>query len=149
MEKTNGESRLEAAHDIAHTLFMAFFERPSRLNQKVQEAFASAGDRRNALDGSKQARNVMDKIVASLTRKYGTEKAEEIAFNLSDWNSDAAFLVALHLYPEKFTQAEIRWGIELLLIHAPNHLMAAATLAGKRLQDIWGLGVVVEPPATQ
>ena len=88
----------------------------------------------------------MDKIVASLTRKYGKEKAEEIAFNLSDWNSDAAFLVALHLYLERFTQAEIRWGIELLLVHAPNHLIAAATLAGKELQDIWHLGIQVQPP---
>jgi hypothetical protein len=38
--------------------------------------------------------------------------ADEIAFHLTDWSSKAAFLVALHLFPERFTPEEIREGFK-------------------------------------
>lgn len=37
---------------------------------------------------------------------------------------DAAFLVAVHLFPEKFTPAEMRAGIDLVLCHIPAHVIA-------------------------
>ncbi|MGH2548563.1 MAG: hypothetical protein ACRDHN_04190 [Thermomicrobiales bacterium] len=63
----------------------------------------------------------------------------DIAFHLTDWAADAAFLVALHLFPERFTAEEIADGIESFLIHAPNHVAAAAVLSGWPPKDIFGV----------
>ncbi len=51
-----------------------------------------------------------DQIAKAIGSKSGYSKkvARHIAFNLADWNADAAFLVALHLFPERFTDAEIQ-----------------------------------------
>lgn len=70
----------------------------------------------------------MDAIAAALSEQYGTTKAADIAFHMADWNSDAAFVTALHLFPERFTAAEIEAGISLFLTHAPNHIRAACDL---------------------
>lgn len=63
--------------------------------------------------------------------------AAEIGFHLVDWQSEAAFLVALVLYPERFSDAEIAEGVRALLIHAPAHLLAAARLSGHPVDDIF------------
>ena len=55
-------------------------------------------------------------------------KNDEIALNIVDWNSDAAFLVAVHLFPERFSSEEIRDGVNALMIHVPDHLRDAARL---------------------
>lgn len=65
----------------------------------------------------------------ALTPQFGSERAREIAFHLLDWNSDAAFIVALLLFPERFTKLEIAAGIDTFLIHAPNHIPLAQKLA--------------------
>jgi hypothetical protein len=70
--------------------------------------------------------------------------AHDIAFHLTDWAADAAFLVALVLSPEKFTDAEVRAGIRQFLIHAPNHVCAAAKLADEPVRDIFGVGALDE-----
>jgi hypothetical protein len=44
-------------------------------------------------------------------------------------------IVALHLYPERFTPKEIEAGVELFLCHVPNHVIAAARLAGHPVED--------------
>ena len=84
----------------------------------------------------------MDAIEAALTsdRESGdsiAENAPEIAFHLSDWNWDAAFIVCLHLFPERFTAAEINAGIGLFLVHAPNHIRAACGLTGTYVWENW------------
>lgn len=63
--------------------------------------------------------------------------ADEIAFHLTDWSAEAAFLVALHLFPERFTKEEIEEGVLAFLIHAPNHIVAAARLSGHPVEDIF------------
>jgi len=73
----------------------------------------------------------------ALVREFDDKRAFDIAFHLTDWNSDAAFIVALLLFPERFTPNEIRDGIEDFLIHAPNHVAAAAKLRGYPVQDIF------------
>jgi hypothetical protein len=49
-----------------------------------------------------------------------------------DWNGEAAFIVALLLYPERFSSDEIEAGITGFLIHAPNHIPAALKIAADR-----------------
>ncbi len=70
---------------------------------------------------------------------FSLEQAYDIGFHLTDWNSDAAFLVALILFPERFDAEEIAEGVEGFLIHAPNHVAAAAKLFGYPIEDIFGV----------
>ena len=58
-----------------------------------------------------------------------------MAFHLTDWNSDAAFLVAVILCPERFTSQEISEGIIRCMVHAPDHLMAACRIGGYDVAD--------------
>jgi len=113
-------------------------------DKRTFEVFASAGDRRINLHPTHHARDVIETIENAIREEYG-DKAHDIAFHLSDWSSDAAFLVALHLYPEKFTVEEIREGVEAIIIHAPNHLAAAGALGGYPVEDIFELGFRVPP----
>jgi hypothetical protein len=69
-------------------------------------------------------------------------RARDIAFHLSDWASDAAFIVAIQLFPERFTAAEIADGVEDFLIHVPNHVVAAAVLGGHPIDDIFEVGAL-------
>jgi hypothetical protein len=43
----------------------------------------------------------------------------------------------LHLFPERFTQDEIEAAVDMFLIHVPNHIVAAARLAGHPAEDIF------------
>lgn len=81
----------------------------------------------------------------ALGSEFPPRTASEIAFHMTDWNSDAAFIAALILYPERFTSAEIRSGILNFLIHAPNHLAAAAKLHGYPVDDIFEVGALDGP----
>ena len=102
--------------------------------RKVAAIFAElVGERAKRLDGSVIAEPAMSTIAAALAEEYG-EKANEIAFHMADWNSDAAFVVAIHLFPERFTPEEIAAGVGLFLVHAPNHIRAACGLTG---QYVW------------
>ena len=71
----------------------------------------------------------MSVLASALAEQYG-EKARDIAFHMCDWNSDAAFVVAAHLFPERFTPEELAAGVGLFLVHAPNHIRAACGLTG-------------------
>ena len=86
---------------------------------------------------------VAERITATLTRKrrpgfwrIGKKKAREIGHHLTDWSSEAVFLVALHLKPERFTTAEIDAGVGAFLIHASYHVASAAALYGFPVTDI-------------
>jgi hypothetical protein len=72
----------------------------------------------------------------------GAERAADIAFHMTDWNYDAAFITAFLLFPERFTADEIRGGIEAFLGHAPNHLAAAAKLHDYPIEDIFEVGAL-------
>ena len=60
-------------------------------------------------------------------------RADTLSFHLCDWNADAAFLVALLLYPERFTPADIRTAIRSFMNHVPWHMSAAAEISDRVL----------------
>jgi hypothetical protein len=92
---------------------------------------------------------VADAISVALRREsdMSAERAKDIGFHLSDWHADAAFIVALHLRPERFTPAEIEDGVMSFLFHAPNHVAAAAALFGHPIDDIFEVGALNGPSA--
>ena len=83
-------------------------------------------------------------IARTVATDFRDDTARDIAFHLSDWSSDAAFLLAVHLFPERFTREEIGAGVSMFLLHAPNHVAAAAKLYGHPVADIFGVGDLVE-----
>ncbi|MGB8355019.1 MAG: hypothetical protein WCD79_14075 [Chthoniobacteraceae bacterium] len=85
-------------------------------------------------------------IQQALLAQFNDTTAHDIAFHLTDWASDGAFLIALILFPERFTEEQIRDGIELFTLHAPNHIAAAAKLSGWPVQDIFGIGALDSLP---
>ena len=113
------------------------------VDAKVKAIFKElAGDERAArLDGSRFPAAITSTITAALVKETDSDDevlhTDQIAFHLTDWSSEAAFLVALHLFPERFTPEEIREGVEGFLIHAPHHVIAAARLAGYSTDDIF------------
>ena len=83
-------------------------------------------------------------IAHAAERDMCDQTAFDVAFHLSDWTSDAAFLLAAHLFPERFTREEIAEGVDSFLLHAPNHVAAAAKLSGHPISDIFEVGSLVE-----
>jgi hypothetical protein len=113
------------------------------VRRKVAAIFAElVGDRAERLDGNKFPAAITSTITAALTEPDSTDAqvlhADQIAFHLTDWNSDAAFLVALHLFPERFLPEEIEAGVQMFLLHVPSHVATAAKLAGHPVEDIFG-----------
>ena len=112
----------------------------SDIDAKVAAIFRElVGDRASRLDGSHYNHDTAAAISAALASSPDDRTAHDIAFNLTDWASDAAFIVALQLFPERFTASEIADGVEDFLIHAPNHVAAAAVLSGYPAEDIFGV----------
>ena len=111
------------------------------VRKKVAALFTElAGDRARMLDGSLFPAGITSTITASLSGPDAIEEqvlqADTIAFHLTDWNADAAFIVALHLYPERFTPEEIEAGVGMFLCHVPSHVIAAARLAKHPVEDL-------------
>jgi hypothetical protein len=116
-------------------------EATETFRRKVRTIFSELAGERAPRLGTNGAQNV---IAAALTDDLGPERAADVAFHLSDWGEDAAFLVAVHLFPERFTVEEIRDGVMALLIHAPNHIAAGAHLAGWPLRDLFEVGLTLD-----
>ncbi len=115
---------------------------------KVRKIFARiAGSRIKNLDGARfplTTAKIIDRALRLDIRKKQARRA--FAFHMVDWNEDAARIVALHLYPERFTNEEV-WAIVFnIVIHAPNHLAAAAKLIGEPVTDVWNLGALDGDP---
>jgi hypothetical protein len=112
---------------------------------KVAAIFTElVGDRASRLQGL-SSRDVQKPFDDALSTDRPGSLSKDIAFHLTDWKEDAAFLVAVYLFPERFTPEEIATGVGSLLIHAPNHMAAAATLAGYPIQDVFEIGVPQHP----
>jgi hypothetical protein len=112
------------------------------VGDKVAAIFRElAGERAGTLEATRLPTNITSNITAALAEDDCTSekllRVDEIAFHLTDWSSDAAFLVALHLFPERFTPEEIREGVLSFLIHVPAHVIAAARLGGHSTEDIF------------
>jgi len=111
---------------------------------KVLQIFTElAGSRAEALRGNVSARAQNDILSKALAREGDSSVSDEIAFHMVDWNSDAAFVVAFLLFPERFTPEELDAAVDMFLVHVPAHVMAAARLGGYQVQDIFA-----EPDAT-
>jgi hypothetical protein len=116
------------------------------VRQKVKAIFTElAGDRVRQLEGATNAVTAQSSISSALLEECPVETAQDIAFHMTDWSSDAAFLVALLLYPEQFSKDEVSAGIQGFLIHAPNHVAAAAKLAGWPVKDVFNVGALSGP----
>ena len=108
------------------------------LKEKVFKIFVEAfGDRAALFKGGIPARQANDMLSAALAEDHDPLIADEIAFHMVDWETDAAFVVALLMFPERFTNEELQAGIDMFLIHVPAHVMAAARLAGHDPEDIF------------
>jgi hypothetical protein len=86
--------------------------------------------------------DAMNAIEEALADEYPLEVAKDIAWHLTDWRSDAEVMVAITLFPERFTPDEIRGGVKDFLYHAPNHIAAAAKLAGQPVTDRFKIGAL-------
>ena len=103
-----------------------------RVREKVNAIFRElVGKRAKALVRFNEP--CRKKVGAAFRRRHGANKAACIGFHMTDWNWDAAFIVALQLYPERFSADEVRAGVAMFLIHAPSHIWAARRLTGETL----------------
>ena len=112
------------------------------VRKKVEAIFTElAGHRTRMLDGSTFPAGITSTITSPLSGPDASNEqvlcADQIAFHLTDWSSDTAFIVALHLFPERFTSEEIEAGVGLFLCHVPFHVIAAARLAGYQAEDLF------------
>ncbi len=104
-----------------------------RVRAKTKAIFTEiAGDRAARIDPSNALEDMKSLVATALQRDFGPERAGELAFHMLDWNGEAAFIVALLLYPERFSSDEIEAGINGFLIHARNHIPAALKIAADR-----------------
>jgi hypothetical protein len=111
---------------------------------KVLQIFRElVGDRAEKLSASHYPADINARITGALTEAGESSATEEIidrsgiGFHLVDWNADSAFLVALILFPERFTDEEIRDGVDNFLVHAPAHILEAARLGGYPTKNIF------------
>jgi len=105
------------------------------LEKKLKAIYVEiAGDKGKAVTANRIAKNVIARIKAIYSKEYGDRTASTLGMHMSDWHSNAAFIVAMHLFPERFTDEEIKTGIGLFLTHAPNHIRAACQITQ---QYVW------------
>lgn len=101
------------------------------------------GERANKLDGSHYPADINTRITTALIEdggNFSTEQVQQrdgIGFHLVDWQNDAAFIVALVLFPERFTDQDIREGVDRFLVHVPAHVLEAARLGGYQTENIF------------
>ena len=69
-------------------------------------------------------------IQLALGKSHGSSYAGEIAFHLSEWFEQAAFLVALQLDPKRFSRAEVEASVSDVLAYVLDHIWEAARVAG-------------------
>ena len=99
---------------------------------KVIEIFRElVGDKADNLSGSFYPAYANSKITGALIKdrpelsEEEIVKADSIGMDLICWQRNAAFIVALTLFPEKFTDEEVEDEVESLLLHVPDHIKNA------------------------
>ena len=85
--------------------------------------------------------DVITRIASALaegkTQESDLLRADSIGQHLVEWHREAAFLVSLTLFPEKFTNEEIRKEIDSLMWDVPAHILEAARLGGYPVENIF------------
>ena len=103
-------------------------------NDEGHQCYIKASDIFREFFGDKTCNipDVQDRIAKAVaegsSKKKFLKKGWEIGFHLMDWHGDAKFLIALSLFPERFTDAEIRQGVIWFLNHAGYHVPEAERL---------------------
>jgi len=97
------------------------------------------GDAASRLAGSHYPADAAARVAGALCSEGGQDLSEKkaIGFHLVDWQRDAAFIVALALFPDRFTDEEIRDEVGRLLVHAPAHILEAARLGGYPTENVF------------
>jgi len=99
--------------------------------EKVQEIFQSAfGERAARSLSSHNVSHTMHTVIQAFGKELDATRAEELGFHMADWAGDAAFVLAIHVFPERFTPEEIRAGTLSLAAHLPYHVKAIAKVLG-------------------
>jgi hypothetical protein len=78
----------------------------------------------------RRQRTARKAIAEALRESHGATGARAIAFHLSEWFEEAAFIVALQLDPKRFSNAEIDAGVSGVLAHVLDHVWEAVRAAG-------------------
>jgi hypothetical protein len=97
----------------------------TKVHLLFRKAFGSRAERLLFFDFTDETPRMVRK---AFRRKLVNAKADDVGFHIWDWREDAAFVVALNLFPEKFSAAEIREGIDWFAAHAPYHVNGVAEL---------------------
>jgi hypothetical protein len=100
------------------------------------------GERAEQLASSTAIPDAQAVIREALRSEHSKTTAHDIAFHLTDWHFEAAFIVAMLFFPERFTREQIRDGVQRFVIHAPNHAAAAAKLCDSPVEDIFEIGAL-------
>ena len=99
--------------------------------RKVEEIFNAAfGENAARVFSAQNVAPTMQTVKQAFVPEMDSEKAEELGFNMADWGSDAAFIIALHLFPERFTSEEIRGATSAFAFHVPYHVTNVADAFG-------------------
>jgi hypothetical protein len=102
-----------------------------RATRKTRAIFIRAfGSRAGLLFKGVSTQMMMDSISAAFARHMCREKAADIGFHIGDWAHDAALVLALHMFPERFTRDEIRHLTDFVAAGMPYHSAALATHFG-------------------
>ena len=106
----------------------------SALRTKIRQLFSDGfGDAVHALEHVAE-----EHLQSAVARTFDlADESLDVAFHLSDWREDAAALLAISLAPDHFTAEEIEECLMAFLLHAPNHILAAASLTGYAASDVF------------
>ena len=91
-----------------------------------------------------QVERIRSRIEAvALKQGLSQQTAYDSAFHMVDWIDDLRKLVAFFENPESYTDEQVDDLLSGFLIHAPNHLAAAAKLyADYPVSDLFGVGAI-------
>ena len=102
-----------------------------RALRKARAIFTKAFDARGSLlFKSSSTAAMMETIGTAFARRMNREKAADVGFHLGDWASDAALVLALHMFPKKFSPEEVRHVTDYLAAGLPYHCAGLAAHFG-------------------
>ncbi len=77
----------------------------------------------------------------ALDRGLSEQEAMDVAFHMLDWHKDLTELVSFMQNPGSLADKDLEDMLTQFLIHAPNHIAAAAKLyTGNGVRDIFDVG---------
>lgn len=115
------------AHNLSACFKVIDLYKEIKSNSKVRELVDKlAVDLKEPLAGSN------GRLISALESENPPAVAFDIAHHLTDWSSEAKFLVAVQMFPELFTVEEIIQGVRKFICHAAEHIAEANRLVFNR-----------------